>query len=237
MLRVKFLKAVNLGAAALIAAGAAAFGQASDANAGFALRLDDGVNPAITVSDNGVGDIVPLSGAITFAGSLGGWLINVTTGLSGPVLSAPFPHLDLNSVNVTSPSGGNLTIMLTDTDFTFSDPVAAFVTSLGGTTNGNLSFQVYVNNDNTEFSTAGTKVADFGPFGSGAFSASAGGFAPISGPYSVTLVATFAHSRAGQVTSFDGEFQIPEPEALAMFGIGLLGMGGLIARRRRTAAN
>jgi len=39
-----------------------------------------------------------------------------------------------------------------------------------------------------------------------------------------------------EVTSFDGEFQIPEPEALAMFGIGLLGMGGLIARRRRTAA-
>ena len=231
MLRVKFLKAVSLGAAALIAAGAAGLGQVSDANAALALRISDGITTN-TVTDAGN------TGFVNYSGALGAWGINVTTGLGGPVLSAPFPHLDLNSVNVTTPnSGGSLTIMLTDTDFNFGGSVAAFVTNLGGTTNGTLNFQVYVNNDNTAFSTAGTKVADFGPLGSGAFSASSGGFAPISGPYSVTLVATFAHQSAGQVTSFDGEFQIPEPEALAMFGIGLLGMGGLIARRRRTAAN
>jgi hypothetical protein len=75
---------------------------------------------SVSVTDNGAGDINPALGAVTFSGALGpSFTINVTTGLSMPVL--PLIQMDLNSVNVNSGGPGTLTISLTDSGF----PLAA----------------------------------------------------------------------------------------------------------------
>src|SRR5687768_9533577 len=68
------------------------------------LTTSDGV---VTVSDGGVGDLAPQPGAVVLLSPLGAaWSVNVTTGLSNPMIgSATQPQLDLNSVNVTSVGG------------------------------------------------------------------------------------------------------------------------------------
>lgn len=83
------------------------------ANAAFVLTIDDlgtgGVDQTITDPD--------LDGLITFNGSVGVFIVNVTTGISKPL--APSPQLmDLNSISVSSGAAGDLEIKLTDTDFT-----------------------------------------------------------------------------------------------------------------------
>ena len=84
--------------------------------AAFTLRLTSGLD-SVTLVDDGAGDFNNKAGAITFIGELGTYTLNVTTGLSNPtypLISEPFPMLDLNSVNVSSSGAGVLTIELWD---------------------------------------------------------------------------------------------------------------------------
>src|SRR5262245_784519 len=70
----------------------------------FRLRLEDtATGEGVVLTDNGAGDINGLNGAITFSGSIGGFVVNVTTGLSQPIIGGTnnYAELDLNSVNVS----------------------------------------------------------------------------------------------------------------------------------------
>ena len=138
---------------------------ANCSQAALKLQLDDGTGPSgiLTVTDGGLNDANASAGAITVTNPLGNWSVNVVTGLSKPALSdALCPHMDLNSVNVTSQAGGILTIQLTDTDFL--GPVEGFTMTLGGTTNGLVDVAWYADASNVEFGT-GESLASFGPFG------------------------------------------------------------------------
>ncbi len=90
-------------------------------HAGMRLYLDDGLGHSVTVPDGDPLDAHPSVGVITFIGSLGVasvWQVNVTTGISKPVIGGPTSaEIDLNSLSVSSTGGGTLTIGLTDTDF------------------------------------------------------------------------------------------------------------------------
>ena len=61
------------------------------------------------------------SGAVTFVGALGAFSVNVTTGLSKPVLTGGNPLMDLNSVDVVTQAGAlemhTLAILFSDTGF------------------------------------------------------------------------------------------------------------------------
>jgi hypothetical protein len=94
----------------------------SSAQAAFVLRLTSGAQ-VVTITDDGAGDITNgTPGQITFAGSVGNFMINVTTGLGHPVQpNTPFlAHLHLNNVSVSSNLGGTLTIELSQTDLTLA---------------------------------------------------------------------------------------------------------------------
>src|SRR6476619_6269606 len=72
------------------------------------LSLDNPLTPGVdvTVMDNAFGDLNPLPGVITFSGPVGSFIVNVSTGLTAPIAAGPYPHLDLNSINMAAGPGG-----------------------------------------------------------------------------------------------------------------------------------
>ncbi len=200
------------------------------------LQLSDGVTTK-TVSDEGLGDgLSGTAGAVMFSGSVGNFIVNVTTGLSKPLLgSATYPSLDLSSVNVSSIGGGTLTIMLTDTDFLSSTPFL-IRSEIGGVASGNISYKSYFDASNAAFGTANL-LGNLGSY-SGAFSGSSLDNMTAIGPYSLTLAATVTHPGGGswpQATSFNATLRVPEPGTVTLLGVGLL-IVGLYSWRKRGAA-
>lgn len=239
-------KVAYLGAAALVAAGAAMASMASDADAAFMMRLSAASGPSLTIVDGGAGDLTPgTAGNITFVGAIGDFTLNITTGSSKPQIgSATDPQLNLNSVNANNSDNGGgfdtLTIEITDTDFTGPVPTANFVSVLNGTrVPGTLSLQTYLDNGNSEFGTA-TPLADIGPVGPsliGDVGSTEIDPANTTSPFSLTMVAVVNHSEVKDQASFDASLAtaVPQPSTLSLFGMGLLGLGGLLMRRRRAA--
>jgi hypothetical protein len=206
-------------------AGIAILGQAAPAKATLTLSLTDSNGGMVSISD------LDGDGVLTFSGAVGGWIVNVTTALSKPVLGSPTdPEMDLNSVDVYG--GGapsDLTIVATDTDFALTPgSVHAMVGgTLGDDHTGTFSVSV-----------SGGPTASVGPFGpGGAFSGSASaGFTSIATPYSMTLQAVL-HSAGAAATSSSFDLKgmvdpVPEP---ATFVTALLGLpvGLLLVRRAR----
>jgi hypothetical protein len=102
---------------ALIAV-AAASTAATQASATPMLRLEAVGFGSTTITDGSALDFNSFDGVVTAINALPGsnWAVNVTTGLSKPVLgSADVPMLDPSSVSVSSLGGGTLNIWLTDT--------------------------------------------------------------------------------------------------------------------------
>jgi len=207
------------------------------------LKLSDG-STTVEISDGGQGDMNSLAGAITFIGSIGGFLLNVTTGLSVPVSgSADAPHLDLHSVNVANVGGGGvLTITFSDS---FTSPlapyVAGFISAIGGTvtTGGGQAYvelETYLATSPDNSQSLGEGY--YGPF-SGVVSPFGGTYVssilPGTLPYSLTEIITVSLP-GGASASFNADLQaLPEPMSLLLVGTGLIGLGFLSRRRLQRA--
>jgi hypothetical protein len=223
----------------------------SSARASMMLRLTSGAD-VVTVEDGGVGDAYAAVGAITFIGSVGDFVLNVTTGLSkgapgGFDASSSFAKMDLNDISSTSNGPATLKIELTDTDFPAFPTNGVLTGDAGGTLadDGTIEFWAYKNDSNREFDIGqdlppgGIDVPEaeihLGPFESSPFSGTASVLhGPINNPYSMTLVTEIAHQAAGS-TSFDFEVRnvVPEPSSLLLLGTGVIGLVGFARWRRR----
>ena len=226
------MKHVLLGGIAVVAL---TMGATVPGHAGLMISLDDGNGHSVTVADQSVGDTNPTVGVVGFSGGLGNFSVNVTTGISKPVIgTAIFPELDLNSVDVTSSAGGTLTLKVTDTDFIGNGTSAYFISQIGGTQSrgGTVTYSTAADCGNTAFGT-GT------PLGSQSFSASpfsgtqVTGTTLCAGNYSLTEEVVLTLTSGGQNTSFDANLAIPEPTTAMLFGGGLDGFGWI--SRRKTA--
>ena len=223
------------------------------ANASLVMTLDDVATAGIDVivadalgagatSSGGFlttdADGSPTSGVVFFMGPVGGFNVNITTGLSKPAIGDLYEALlDLNSVNVSGARGGTLDIWLTDTDFLVAGQPRStrLVSEIGGTTQGSVSFQQILDLDNYEFATGSGDFVyvDQGPF-TGAFSSTTSRPVDLGAdPFSLTEKVRITHTAGGQITSFDAisSVPVPEPATMLLLGAGLVCFG-VVGRKK-----
>lgn len=201
----------------------------STANAAFVMMLEDIDNGGSTIIYDGAGnDLNGVDGSITFSGVVGAFTINVTTGISKPVIGPG--RLDLNSINVSSGSGGTLVVRISDTDF--SGPTIDYNAAYGGTTDQQVDFNFYHDSSNTEFGGSNFASGSFISSGSDdtAFSENLTGNVTAANPYSLTIEAIISHGSGDLATSFNAGVspgtEVPVPAAAWLFGSALLGLIG-----------
>lgn len=206
---------------------------APQAQAAFVMILDDPNDAfsSVMITDGTGGDLNGVNGVITFSGVVGAFTVNVTTGISKPVVGPG--QLNLNSINVSG-SAGTLLVSISDTDFLQGS--SNYAASYGGTTQGSVDFSFLRDLGNAAF--AGNQ------FASGSFSASPGNFAfendivsnvDAGAPFSLSILAQINHAGNNQVTSFDAAISpVPLPASVWLLGSALAGFG--VFRRKKPAA-
>jgi hypothetical protein len=186
------------------------------------LTIWDSNGNTMTVNDNVLPDGNSFAGGVTWVGSLGipgngMWTIQIDSGISTPLTSAPYPHMDL-SVVATSNGAGVLYVLFSDSanvNGTMNSVATGSQSSLSGTSQFYL-YQDYGTNQQQLISTLGLGQSTSG----------------LASPISTLDMLTVLTSRDSGTWSTDFQTQVPEPGILLLLGSGFAGLA-FYARRKR----
>ena len=195
--------------------------------AASALRFSVDGGAYTTCGDGAPCDVNGATGAVTTIPTLPFFSVNVTTGLTQPVLSNP-DVMDLNSINIFSgdTAAHSLLIEFSEIGLPFS---GSLIGDVGGSLNAapgsTISFSAFIDETNTLFGRA-TQIDTTQAFGVGAYSGSFAHIGPSVTPYSLTQVVeiSFAGGSSGSA-SFDFDLTVPEPASIALLAVGFGALG------------
>jgi hypothetical protein len=194
------------------------------AHAAATLTLYDGVNPLITVVDNGPGDQIGVTGAILVHTNVGVWNLAVSTAITKPLFgSATEPVMDLD-IQANSTAAGSLRLVFSDSDFgPASGILNATVTGQSTGAGTTVTYDVY--GDPAPGNAIGALTDHIASAGTTPLPTLATGSGPLglATPFSLTQVETFVASGPTSLIS-DASFNVtpvPEPTGMSLTGLGL----------------
>jgi hypothetical protein len=188
------------------------------------LTLYDGVNPIITVVDNGPGDLIPTIGAILVQTNVGVWNLAISTAVTKPLLgSTTSPVMDLD-IQANSTAAGSLQLVFSDNNF---GPASGLLTA---TVTGHVVAGAGVTDTYTVYgdpaNVVGATTVPIASTGTSPLPIAASDSGPLDlpTPFSLTEVETLVASGPTTLTT-DASYQvIPEPSVI---GLAVLGFAAL----------
>jgi hypothetical protein len=211
-----------------LAALAFALGFSTLARAGLEVKVTDGVT-------TGTGNDLGTPGFAAFSGIIGNFNVVITEGIGFPAVGSPSqPILDLTTVDLTSDSGGTLTVSVSETDFTTASTALTFLSKITGIyVNSHATMNTYLDTTNALFGT-GTLLST-GLLDNQSDLVS---LPMVPGPYSLTGVITITASPHSLASIDAAIIDAPEPASLSVLGaalvaLGMMGSGRIVARRRQ----
>jgi hypothetical protein len=218
--------------------GLALLGAPATSRAVFEISISAG-GPAVVIVDNMPGDSDPTLGSIVAVVPIGPFVADVQIGTSKPLIGGPtVAAMDLGS-SVTSSGAGTLTVLLSDTDFTFpgSNPhfVVATSTTSGSPLPATASFtwQSFFDPANVDFGMGGLST----PVQTGFNTVSTSGF--LNAPFSITeklVITTTGRAFVSLDNMADATPAAPEPTGIVMALIAIPTLAGSWLRRRAKSA-
>jgi len=225
-----------------VAALACAMGVSAPAHAQFIATICNDIQCTggddFSITDNGAGDTVAATGAISFSTAAFGYTFLVNTSQSKPMIgSATAPQLDLSFAATSSGAVGNVFLYASDNGFALGSGSALL--TLGGTNSGSsgtLTGRAWGGTTDTPLQFSGANLISSltgvtGPTFMGSVTST---LTSVANPYSLTIGMQITRASAG-TSSGNLNLQvsaIPESStwALLLTGAALV---GFVTRRRR----
>src|ERR1035437_7327520 len=114
-------------------------------NAAATMTVYDGVNPLITVIDNGPGDLIGATGTILVQTNVGVWNLDINTAVTKPLFGSTINPVMALGIKASSTAAGSLRLTFSDNDF---GPASGLLTAIvtGHIVGGapvNVTYNVY----------------------------------------------------------------------------------------------